>query len=228
MSIFDEAAGVARRLGPLGRAYGRAIELYGRGVQTTEQLALRALRARMDALAPAPAGAARAVSGGIDDPPPHELMTALLERSLAQDTAGSRRDVHVSILRQLVPDEARIIAALAAGPPAPLIHVLPRAGGDRILENASLIGRTAALTLPSMTPTYVTHLRALGLVETGPENADDKQGYEMLMADRDVRAALKEGELSKLPARALKRTLQLSARGHELWAACRPDGADPT
>lgn len=150
-------------------------------------------------------------------------MADLLERSVVQNTEDGHRDVYLSILRQLVPDEARIIAALADGPPAPLIHVLPRAGGERrILENASLIGRTAALTLPSMTPTYVGNLRRLGLVETGPEDETNAAGYEMLMADRAVRAALKEGELSKLPARTVRRTLRLSDRGRALWDVCHP------
>jgi hypothetical protein len=222
MSIFKRAAGLARRLGPFGEVPARVIETYGQGVETTEQVVLRILRSRMDAVAPA-AQPRRASATNSDDPA--SLMSGLLERSLQQDTAGSKRDVHISILRQLVPDEARIIAALAQGESPPLIHVLPRAGGARILENASLVGRTAALTLPSNTPTYVTHLRQLGLVETGPEDESNKQGYEMLMADRDVRAALKEGELSKLPARVVRRTLVLSARGRELWEACQaPDG----
>ena len=210
MSVFDQAASLVRRIGGL----------YGRGLQASERLALQALRARMDAVAPEMAAAEERRDAQGESPP--ALMAALLERSLGQDTEASRRDVHLSILRQLVPDEARILAALAEGARAPLVHVLPRAGGDRILENASLIGRTAALTLPSMTPAYVTHLRALGLVETGPEDPEDKQGYEMLMADRAVRAAMKEGELSKLPARVVRRTVVLSARGRELWEACRP------
>lgn len=191
--------------------------LYLRGLSRVEREALRLLRARLDATAPPPPAAAREA----DEVTPAAMLSALLERSLKQDTAGSQRDAHVVVLRQLVPDEARIIAALADGAPAPLLHVLPRAGGDRILENASLIGRSAALTLPSMTPAYVTHLRQLGLVETGPEDPQQKQGYEMLMADKEVRAALKEGELSKLPARVVKRTLTLSPRGRALWEACR-------
>jgi hypothetical protein len=175
------------------------------------------LRSRLDAIAPPPAPKALAA------PQPADLLSELLKRSLESDTVSGQRDLHVALLRQLVPDEARIIATLAEGPPAPLIHVLARAGGDRrILENASLIGRLAALTLPSMTPTYVTHLRQLGLVETGPEDTEAKEGYEMLMADREVRAALKEGELSKLPARTVRRTLRLSPRGRQLWDACRP------
>lgn len=212
MPIFEGAAGVARRLGPLGGLAARAIELSGAGVQTSERLALRALRGRLDAVAPQ-----RPAPEPADSPP--ALMAQLLERSLAQDTAAGQRDAHVAVLRQLVPDEARIIAALGDGPPAPLVHVLARGGGERILENASLIGRTAALTLPSMTPAYVTHLRQLGLVETGPEDPDAGAGYEMLMADREVRAALKEGELGKLPAKTVRRTLRLSARGRALWEA---------
>lgn len=212
-------ARLARRLGPLGAVPARAIELSAKGVQTTERLALRALRARMDAVAPPhqvrpPEAAA--------DASPAQLMAHLLERSLTQDTAGGKREASVAMLRQLVPDEARMIAALAQGPSAPLLHVLPRGGGERILANASLIGRTAALTLPSQTPAYVTHLRRLGLVETGPEDPGNKQGYEMLMADKAVRAALKEGELGKLPARVVKRTLVLSAQGRALWEATRP------
>jgi hypothetical protein len=205
MSIFDDAAALARKLGPLGGA-----------LKASERLALRALRARLDAVAPGSPDTAIVA----DHASPAELMAALLERSLIQDTVGGQREAHVAVLRQLVPDEARIIAALAEGPPAPLIHVLPRAGGERILENASLIGRLAALTLPSQTPAYVTHLRRLGLVETGPEDPENKQGYELLMADRAVRAALKEGELSKLPARTIRRTLVLSEQGRALWDAC--------
>ena len=192
------------------------VRALGKGAQAYERAALGLLRARLEAAAPAPAPPGEGSHG----PSPAELMSDLLERSLTQDTARGQRDAFVAVLRQLVPDEARIIAALAEGPPAPLVHVLPRAGGERILENASLIGRSAALTLPSQTPTYVTHLRQLGLVEEGPEDPDNKQGYEMLMADRAVRAALKEGELSKLPARTLRRTLVLTAHGRALWDAC--------
>ena len=40
-------------------------------------------------------------------------------------------------------------------------------------------------------------------MDTGPEDGDNAQQYELLMADKDVRGALKEGELGKLPARVL-------------------------
>lgn len=218
MNIFDTAAAAVRRL-PGGELSARGIEIFGVVVQSAEREYFRYVRERLDHVAP---------STGVtptngSTPAPRELMAGLLQRSVAQDTAESRADWYAAVLSQLVPDEARVIAALAqTTEPVPLLHVSPRSGRGRLLENASLIGRTAALTLPHMTPVYVTHLRALGLVETGPEDEDNPKGYELLLADRAVRAALKEGELGKLPARVLRRTLVLSERGRELWDNTRP------
>ncbi|HET7734747.1 MAG TPA: Abi-alpha family protein [Nocardioidaceae bacterium] len=222
MGIFDVAAGVARRL-PLGEVPARAIELAGDAAEKAETEFFRFLRSRMEAsIQPLPKGSRQLTSSTSS---PRDLMAGLLERSVVQDAAESRGDWFTTVLRQLVPDEARIIAALAeGGTPPPLLHVLPRSGHGRILENASLIGRTAALTLPHMTPVYVTHLRALGLVDTGPEDESNAKGYELLLADKGVRAALKEGEMGKLPARVLRRTLTLTERGRELWEHTRPEG----
>lgn len=210
MSVFDDVASAA----------ASTARLYARGLQAAERIALGTLRARMDAAAPAAPPPDPDRGGPEEDGSPAELMARLLDRSLRQDSADSRRELHVAVLRQLMPDEARILAALAEGKPAPLVHVLPRAGGDRLLENASLIGRTAALTLPRRTPSYITHLRSLELVDTGPEDPAEQQGYELLMADRDVRDAMKAGELSKLPAKTVRRTLTLTDLGRELCAAC--------
>ena len=219
MGIYEDLASRARALGPLGGPAASVITLWGRTAEEAERFALSLLRSRMDAVAPSEPSPRRASS---QEPDPAEMLERLLARSLEQDTDASRRELQVAALRQLVPDEARILAALADGPPAPLVHIAPRAGGGRLLENASLIGRMAAVTLPSMTPVYVSHLRQLGLVETGPEDPDNEQGYELLMADKDVRDALKEGELSKLPGRTFRRTLRLSDRGRALWEASRP------
>jgi len=221
VGIFDAAAGAVRRL-PLGAVPAKAIELVGDAAERTEHEFYRFLRSRLDATIPPVAQGGRqltsTVTGG-----PRDLMAGLLERSVFQDAAESKVDWFTSVLTQLVPDEARILAALAdAKESVPLLHVLPRSGHGRILENASLIGRTAALTLPNMTPLYLTHLRSLGLVDTAPEDSDIPQQYELLLADKDVRIALKEGEMGKLPARVLRRTLVLTERGRELWEHSRP------
>ena len=218
MNVFDAAAAAVRRL-PGGGLSARGIEFVGAVVEGAEREVFRYLRYRLDEIASATAPHRQDVAMVSAS----ALMAELLERSVMQDTKSSKADWHAAVLSQLVPDEARVIAALAeASAPVPLLHVLPRSGHGRLLENASLIGRTAALTLPAMTPVYVTHLRALGLVETGPEDKDNPKVYELLLADKAVRAALKEGEMGKLPARVLRRTLMLSQRGRELWDSTRP------
>lgn len=150
-------------------------------------------------------------------------MTGLLARALEQSTAAGKDELFHRILDQIVPDEARIISALSDGSASPLVsvHDLSRAGllGEALLENASLIGRTANVALPALTPTYVGHLIALGLLEPGPEDPDLKDEYQILLADNDVLKAVKAGSRGPLPARVERRTVRLSALGQALWAA---------
>ncbi|KAA1419307.1 DUF4393 domain-containing protein [Nocardioides humilatus] len=193
-------------------------------VATVERTMWGLVRARMDAASPPPARPSLTVA---PEPrfaaSPRDMMTALLSESLEHDALSSEREYLVAVLRQLLPDEARIIAALADGAPASTVSVYRRGTSDVLLSNASLIGRTAAVTLPSRTTRYVAHLLHLGLVETGPEDKANEVGYEMVLADREVRPALKEGALGKLPARVERKTLRLSEHGRALWEATRPD-----
>lgn len=165
--------------------------------------------------APAPARqAAESLSG---------KMRTLLDRALDQSTAGSQTELFHRILDQLVADEARIIGALSDGSASPLVnvHAWARLGvpGRAVLENASLIGRTANVALPAMVPTYVGHLLSLGLLETSPEDPALKTDYEVLMAETMVLRAIKSASLGPLTAKVEKFTLRLSSMGQALWAA---------
>ena len=156
-------------------------------------------------------------------------MHRLLLRSLEQTTAGGRQELFRALLDQLVPDEARIIASLGNdGMVSPLVEVQARSALGKaatpVLENASLIGRTAAVALPRLTPVYVAHLRSLGLLAIGPEDPALAREYEVLMADDVVREALDQTD-GLLPPRVVRRTLRLSPLGQELWQATKP--ADP-
>lgn len=150
-------------------------------------------------------------------------MGRLLDRALEQSTSSSRQELFHKILDQIVPDEARIIGALSDGSHSPVVHVYgrTRAGlvGDTLIENASLVGKTANLALPHLTPTYVSHLLALGLVELGPEDPELKDEYQILGADTAVLRAIKAGSRGMIPPRIEKATLKLSGLGRELWAA---------
>ena len=133
MNVFDAAAAAVRRL-PGGGLAARGIEFVGAVVEGAEREVFRYLRYRLDEIASATAPHRQDVAMV----PASALMAELLERSVMQDTKSSKADWHAAVLSQLVPDEARVIAALAeASAPVPLLHVLPRvrprpAAGERL------------------------------------------------------------------------------------------------
>ena len=153
-----------------------------------------------------------------------ERMQALLSRSMDDTPAQSRSLLHEALLAELVPDEARILSALADGSTYPLVHVAEPGLGSfqkRVLENASNVGRRAGVALPERTHLYVTHLRRLGLVATADEDSALREEYDILLTERvvqDTVAALTKGPRN---ARIIRRTLRISDLGRELWAATR-------
>ena len=212
------------------RVAGAGIRLSADSLRFTERLVLTALKTRMDAVAELPrgenAGTGPSANAGCSGSPSTEMET-LLARSLVQSANHGGNEFYAKLLRELVPDEARILSALSDGSASALVHIERRgilAANRRRLENASSIGRTAALTLPHLTPTYITHLLRLGLVEIGPEAPELKLDYEALLAERPVREALKAAETGPVPPRTLRRTLLLSPLGSELWKVCSSGG----
>ncbi|WP_445187938.1 Abi-alpha family protein [Pseudonocardia sp. Cha107L01] len=158
-------------------------------------------------------------------PTPGQLLDDLLGASIDADSAGSRDELYRALLLRLVPDEARILAALSDGTPYPLVHVQARANGGRtVLSNASSVGRAAGVQVPDAVSTYVAHLRALGLAEEGPSDDSQSVQYDILLGEPEVRAAEEEArDAGRLGARVVRRTLRISPLGRELWKACRPD-----
>jgi hypothetical protein len=156
---------------------------------------------------------------------PGELLRELLEAATDQTREQAEQAWYVAVLKQLVPDEARILSTLSESPGHPLIHVMagPRLGGGThpVLRHLSNVGRLAGVKLAELSPLYIQRLRDLGLVETGPEDPASKVKYEILESDGTVRRLVenirKKGQREVL----LRRTLRLSEPGRALWAACR-------
>ena len=193
----------------------KAVRGYLQAALWTERRIFGLVRSRLagtathDGPAPAPAAAEAEAPSGLG-----AKMHGLLDRAVEQDTTASSDELFHRILDQLVPDEARIISALSDGSSSPLLSVYARTrtglAGEATLENIGLIGRSANLALPHLTPMYVNHLLALCLVETGPE---------ILAADTAVLQAIKTAGRGPLPARIEYGTLRLSTLGADLWAA---------
>ena len=158
-------------------------------------------------------------------PTPAQLLDELLGASIDADSADSLEELYRSLLLRLVPDEARILAALADGTAYPMVHVQSRAqGGRTVLSNASTVGRAAGVQVPDAVSTYVAHLRTLGLAEEGPSDDAQAVQYDILLGEPVVRDAEEEARVAgRLGARVVRRTLRISSLGRELWQACRPD-----
>lgn len=167
-------------------------------------------------------------SAGAD--PLREAMTELLERSVETDRHSSRDYLYGSIISQLVPDEARILAALSDGREFAALDVvakqLGRSATRTVLTNASTVGRSAGVANPDNVPTYVTRLHTFGLVEFAPPAETLATQYEILAADSTVQAAQATVEARRLGSpRLVRKTLTISPFGKEFWAASDPSAA---
>ena len=159
-------------------------------------------------------------------------MSELLERSVEASRADSREYLYGTIISQLVPDEARILAALVRrrrSSPRSTSSQKQRRGTTRsLLANASAVGRQAGLVAPDNTPTYLTRLQGFGLVEFGPEDQELSRpvrhpGHRLDRAGRPQR----RGAPAPAALRLERKTLPMSAFGARLLGGRRPVAPAP-
>lgn len=231
---------VARRLAEAASQIPGAEEAQSR-LRQVEQRVLRELKSRMDA-------AVRPGLGELARPPedapglsrtyvipllqsPRKLLEELLERSLTQTREQAEEDFYSVLLSELVPDEARLLALLSDGAAQAVVHIGTGApiGPVRTLavENFSALGRPAQVKLLERMPIYLEHLKALGLLEEGPEDPALEPKYQIIEGLREVRDEVdrlrKQSRASSV--RLVRRSLRLSALGRQLWEACTGDPA---
>lgn len=151
---------------------------------------------------------------------PADLLDDLLTTDSATGPESARTELYRALLLRLVPDEARLLAALAGGASYPLVHV--QAKTRTVLANASTLGEVAQLAVPDAAGIYVAHLLALGLAEEGPEDESLAAQYDVLIGGSTVRAAEEVARVEgRLGSRVLRRTLRISPLGRSLWTDCR-------
>lgn len=94
----------------------------------------------------------------------------LLATSMDSATALDAHPAFVEILKQITPDEAKILQQLPAlGRAEPVIDIIftaPERKGEFVLfRNASMIGIESKCDFPNITPKYIDNLCRLGLME---------------------------------------------------------------
>ena len=159
-------------------------------------------------------------------------MSELLARSTGSDTRQGKEYLFGTIISQLVPDEARILATLSSGRRFAVLDVLAKQVGRSstrtVLANASTVGAAARVALPDNVPTYLTRLHSLGLVEFTP-TIDGMDGqFASLNDDPAVRAARAEADGKFGSAKIARKSVMLSALGREFWSATAPTMGDPS
>ncbi|HVV23047.1 MAG TPA: Abi-alpha family protein [Pseudonocardiaceae bacterium] len=187
------------------------------------------VRGRLLLPPPAPATFVLPVDGRVE--PLRAAMAALLNASANTNAAGAADHLYTTILRQLVPDEARILAVLADGQPRPSVDVVLRgplgatlSGTQRfLLRNVSSIGRTAGVSAPAHVSTYLTRLYRLGVIDIADEDPALAEMYDILLTEPAVRSAEEAGRLVKRSAvKIVRHTVVISELGNRFWARCDP------
>ena len=156
---------------------------------------------------------------------PGELLRQLLQTSAEQTKEQAELAYYSILIRNLLPDEARILSALSDGSAYPLVNLvaLSKLGmvSHSVLENTSSVGRAAGVQLVEMTRGYIQRLMAAGLVETGPEDYTMTTKYEILETDDLLRKLINQMKVSGQRSQIKRRTLKISELGRNLWEACR-------
>ncbi len=160
---------------------------------------------------------------GTDPEPLRSAMAELLERSSESDSARSRDYLFGNIVSQLVPDEARVLAALATGERYAVLDLLAKTGRTStrpVLSNLSTVGAAAGVAAPQNVSTYLERLRGFGLVEINPAGDELTPQFDALLADPAIQRTRKQVDAGKHGGRLVRKTVALSAPGREFWTAC--------
>jgi DNA-binding transcriptional ArsR family regulator len=219
----------------LGRILGRSGWRIARQLPVVGAVEREAQRLRKTAAAryPAPSGdeerVVRLVQDAQTDPEPlRTAMTELLERSAESDETHSRDYLFGSIISQLVPDEARILAALATGERFAVLDVLAKTSRTTtrpVLTNVSTVAAAARVAAPEKVGTYLDRLRAFGLIESTPAGDELSPQFDALLADPAVKRARTQLDASRHGSKVNRTTVALSSLGREFWAVCAPKSA---
>ncbi|MCK9776169.1 DUF4393 domain-containing protein [Pseudomonas syringae] len=142
-----------------------------------------------------------------------DMYANLLASAMDRKTAGNAHPAFVEIIKQLTPDEARLIAYFIGEVPLPLITVRSQNrhthDGVDFAENVSLFAELVRVDVPNLVPSYLDNLARLGLIEILKTYAyTDSEFYRplenslivlqekvMIELDSDSRCVIKRGSV---------------------------------
>lgn len=129
---------------------------------------------------------------------------------------------YARILTELSPDEARILKLLAVSGPQPLVDVraanLIGLGSQLVAASMNMLGAQSGARSRDRVPIYLTNLSRLGLIVLSDEELDDPIAYQVLEAQPDVLATVKQTARAKV----VRRSVLLTPLGQDFCEVCLP------
>lgn len=152
----------------------------------------------------------------------------LLKRSAMLDDPDEHPAFR-SILRDMSPDEARIVCLLAQAGPQPTVELLEvdrMAKTTReIAHHVSLIGQEAGCIRPKLAPTYLDNLARLGVVFVRDFRTGTQDQYDLLYAQPEIEDAEPPGRRF-VKHQTVDRSVELSMFGRQLYEMCFTESDD--
>jgi hypothetical protein len=159
-----------------------------------------------------------------------DMYANLLAASMDTQTAFEAHPSFVDIIKQISPDEARLLKIMAVPQALPLLEVRweytvqdeDHSGGQYIQRNFSILGYQSGCTFPELTPRYLDNICRLGLGHidtlfeyTGKGVYDELEQHQMIL---DLKNSFDE-----IPDRSItikRRGLQITDLGEQFIKIC--------
>lgn len=159
--------------------------------------------------------------------PPARMFADLLQQAVDQTKPQAYDYLFAATLRELVPDEARIISFLSDGARHAVVQLysgtLLGSAQSRtlVMENVSAVAKGAGCSLHESGHYYIGRLRRLGLLEFGPEDPQLLVQYQLVENSSEMRQTITSIESKpRQRAKIVRETLRLSVTGQQLWRVC--------
>lgn len=156
-----------------------------------------------------------------------DMYANLLAAAMDKSTADGAHPAFVEIIKQLTPDEAKLVAYFMRPQPFPLVTVRIQyvdilRGGNDVAQNVSLLGIKAGLEVPALTPTYLDNLSRLAIIVIPDESAYIDDGlYAELLESNEVKHYQKPERLKPdQEYTTIKRSVSLTNLGRHFGQVC--------
>jgi hypothetical protein len=174
---------------------------------------------------------AEVVEDDADRPTPESLREQgrdLLRRSADVYDDDEAHPAFAGILKEIAPDEARILRLLCREGPQPSVDVrtagaLARASrSEMVAPGINMMGSAAGTKHPDRIKSYLDNLARLGLIWFSREPLDDPLEYQVLEAQPEVSEAMNKAGRCK----TVRRSIHLTDFGDDFCALVLPDDTD--